>query len=193
MKKEACHRVQHVKIFRNWSLRFVGWVRASLKNQTIGRQWKMCSTGLNARNLGYRGQRHRMSHRCHGKHGEHRKKLYTWHGDRVERGESCKPTEPVSGEMIFPGPPFPPKVPPKWGKRNFLLHYHKKRPILFHSGNKRHFKRCSQSVSNCQNQLVEAEKLFKKSHIFCLIPLLAVSIKSLQYALSPKIASVTRM
>ena len=60
MKKEACHRLQHVKISRNWSLGFVG---------------------------------------------------YTWHGDRVERGESCKPTEHASGEMIFPRPPFPPKVP----------------------------------------------------------------------------------
>ena len=39
-------------------------------------------------------------------------------------------------------------------------------PILFHSGNKRQFKLCSKSVSNYQNQSVEAEKLFKKSHIF---------------------------
>ena len=48
MKKEACHRVQHVKISRNWSSRFVGRLCACLKNQTFERQWKMCSTGLNA-------------------------------------------------------------------------------------------------------------------------------------------------
>ena len=73
MKKEACHRVQHVKISRNWSSSFVGRFCACLKNQTFERQWKMCSTGLNACNLGYGGQRTRISHRCHGKHGEHRK------------------------------------------------------------------------------------------------------------------------
>ena len=44
-------------------------------------------------------------------------------------------------------------------------------PILFHSGNKRQFKRCPKSVSNYQNQLVEAEKFFKKKSHFCLIPL----------------------
>ena len=158
MKKEACHRVQHVKISRNWSLGFVGCLCACLKNQTIGRQWKMSSTALNACNRGYRGQRQRMSHRCHGKHGEHRKKLYKWYGDRVEKGESCKPTEPATGEMIFPGPPN--------GVRAIFAPLPQKMPILFHSGNKRQFKLCSQSVSNYQNQLVEAEKLFKKSHIF---------------------------
>ena len=73
MKKEACYRVQHVKISRNWSSSFVGRFCAGLKNQTFERQWKMWSTGLNACNLGYGGQRTRVSHRCHGKHGEHRK------------------------------------------------------------------------------------------------------------------------
>ena len=73
MKKEACHRVQHVKISRNWSSRFVGRLCACLKNQTFERQRKMCSTGLNACNLGYGGQRIRIGHRCHGKHGEHQK------------------------------------------------------------------------------------------------------------------------
>ena len=73
MKREACHRVQRVKISRNWSSSFVGRLCACLKNQTFERQWKMCSTGLNACNLGCGGQRTRISHRCHGKHGEHRK------------------------------------------------------------------------------------------------------------------------
>ena len=36
-------------------------------------------------------------------------KLYKWYDDRVERGESRKPTEPATGEMIFPGPRFPQK------------------------------------------------------------------------------------
>ena len=126
---------------------------------------KLCSTGLNACNLGYGVSVHRIGHRCHGKHGEHQKKLYKWYGDRVERAESRKPTEPATGEMIFPGPPFPPKVPPNGGRAIFPP-LPPKMPILFHSGNKRPFKLCSKSVSNYQNQLVEAEKLFKKSHIF---------------------------
>ena len=92
-------------------------------------------------------------------------KTLTWRGDRVERGESCKTTEPASGEMIFQDPRFPPKSP-KWVKSNFFAPLPQKMPILFHSGNKRQFKLCSQSVSNYPNQLVEAEKLFKKSHIF---------------------------
>ena len=75
------------------------------------------------------------------------------------------PAESATGEMIFPGPRFPQKSP-QMGKGNFFLHCRKKMPILFHSGNKRQFKLCSKSVSNYQNQLVEAEKLFKKSHIF---------------------------
>ena len=127
----------------------------------------MCSTGLNACNLGYGGQRTRISHRCHGKHGEHRKNCTSGtYGDRVERGESCKPRlNPRPEKWFFPDP-VSPKSAPKWGKGNFFLHCRKKMPILFHSGNKRQFKLCSKSVSNYQNQLVEAEKLFKKSHIF---------------------------
>ena len=76
------------------------------------------------------------------------------------RGESRKPTEPATGEMIFPGPPFPPN-----GGRAIFSSIAKKKlmPILFHSGKKRQLKLCSKSVSNYQNQLVEAEK-FKKSH-----------------------------
>ena len=75
------------------------------------------------------------------------------------------PAESATGEMIFPGPRFPPKSP-KMGEGQFFSTLPQKMPILFHSGNKRQFKLCSKSVSNYQNQLVEAEKLFKKSHIF---------------------------
>ena len=75
------------------------------------------------------------------------------------------PAEPATGEMIFPGPPFPHKSP-KMGEGQFCPPLPQKMPILFHSGNKRQFKLCPQSVSNYQNQLVEEEKLFKKSHIF---------------------------
>ena len=61
------------------------YICACLRNQTFERQWKMCSTGLNACNLGYGGQRHGtwLSHRCHGKHGEHRKNCTS---GRVEPG-----------------------------------------------------------------------------------------------------------
>ena len=75
------------------------------------------------------------------------------------------PAEPATGEMIFPDPRFPQKSP-KMGEGQFFPPLPQKMPILFHSGNKRQFKLCSKSVSNDQNQLVEAEKVFKKGHIF---------------------------
>ena len=93
-------------------------------------------------------------------------KLYKWYGDRVERGESCKPRlNPRPEKWFFPDPRFPPKSP-KMGEGQFFPPLPQKMPILFHSGNKRQFKLCPKSVSNHQDQLVEAEKLFKKSHIF---------------------------
>ena len=64
------------------------------------------------------------------------------------------------------------------GEGQFFPPLPQKMPILFHSGNKRQFKLCSKSVSNYQNQLVEAEKLFKKKSHFCLIPLYAVTHKT---------------
>ena len=165
MKKEACHRVQRVKISRNWSSSFVGRLCACLKNQTFERQWKMCSTGLNACNLGYGVQRTRISHRCHGKHGEHRKNYTS--GTVIEQKEASRasPGWIRDRRNDFSRTPFPPKVPPN-GEGQFFPTLPQKMPILFHSGNKRQFKLCSKSVSNYQNQLVEAEKLFKKSHIF---------------------------
>ena len=75
------------------------------------------------------------------------------------------PAESATGEMIFPGSRFPQKSP-QMGEGQFFPTLPQKMPILLHSGNKRQFKLCSKSVSNYQNQLVEAEKLFKKSHIF---------------------------
>ena len=80
---------------------------------------KMCSTGLNACNLGYGGLHTQICHRGHGPAGGTPEKLYKWYGDRVERGEAWKPTEPAIGEMIFPGPPFPSNVPPNGGKSIF--------------------------------------------------------------------------
>ena len=47
------------------------------------------------------------------------------------------------------------------------------------SKNKRQFKLCSESFSNYPNQLVEAEKLFKKKSHFCLSPVAGRWIDSL--------------
>ena len=89
-------------------------------------------------------------------------KLNKWYGDREERGESCKPRlNPRPEKWFFPDPRFPQKSP-KMGEGQFFPPLPQKMPILFHSGNKRLFKVCPQSVSTYQNQLVEAEKLFKK-------------------------------
>ena len=57
------------------------------KKSKVRKAMKNVSTGLNACNLGYGDQRTRISHRCHGEHGEHRKNC-KWYGDRVERGAS---------------------------------------------------------------------------------------------------------
>ena len=93
-------------------------------------------------------------------------KLHKWYGDRAERRESCKPRlNPRPEKWFFPDPRFTQKSP-KMGEGQFFPPLPQKMPILFHSGNKRQFKLCPKSVSNYQNQLVEAEKLFKKSHIF---------------------------
>ena len=164
MKKEDCHRVQHVKICRNWSSRFVGRLCVCLKNQTFERQWKMCWTGLNACNLGY-GAAYTNRPSLSWQTWRTPEKLYKWYGDRVERGESRKRTEPERLEKWFFLDPRFPKSPPNGGMAIFPP-LPQKMPNLFHSGNKRQFKLCSKSVSNYQNQLVEAEKLFKKSHIF---------------------------
>ena len=67
---------------------------------------------------------------------------------------------PQPEKWFFPDPRFPQKSP-KWGKGNFSS-IATKNTILFN----RQFKLCPKSVSNHQNQLIEAEKLFKKSHIF---------------------------
>ena len=125
----------------------------------------MCSTGLNACNLGYGSAYTRIGRRCHGKHGEHQKNCTSSTVIEQKESELRKPTEPATGEMIFPGPRFP-KKSPQMGEGQFFPPLPQKMPILFHSGNKRQFKLYSKSVSNYQNQLVEAEKLFKKSHIF---------------------------
>ena len=49
--------------------------RTILSGTAASAQYKMAKAALhlNACNLGYGGQRTRISHRCHGKHGEHRK------------------------------------------------------------------------------------------------------------------------
>ena len=165
-KKETCHRVQHVKISRNWSSRFVGRLCACLKNQTFERQWKMCSTGLNTCNLGYGGSVHESAVLVMANMANTRKtvQVVRWLS-RKRRVAQAHWTSDRRND--FSRTPVSPKSsPPPMGEGQFSPPFPQKMPILFHSGSKRQFKRCSKSVSNYQNQLVEAEKLFKKSHIF---------------------------
>ena len=167
MKKEACHRVQHVKISWNWSSRFVGRVCACLKNQTFERIWKCAQPALMLVTWDTGSAYTRLHHRCHGKHGEHQKNCTSWYGDRAERSKRrvARAYWARDRRNDFSRTPVSPQSPPKW-EGQFFPPLPQKMPILFHSGNKRQYKLCSKSVSNCQNQLVEAEKLFKKSHIF---------------------------
>ena len=81
--KEACHRVQHVKISRNWSLSFIGRLCACLKNQTL-RGWEM--------------------ENC-------KRWSCTWRREACEArafiSDRHLATETATGEMIFPDPRFP--------------------------------------------------------------------------------------
>ena len=165
MKKEACHRVQHVKISRNWSSRFVERLCACLKNQTFERQWKMCSTGLNACNLGYGVSVHESAIVVMANMANTRKTVQVVRWSSKKRASCASLLNPRPEKWFFPDPRFPQKSP-QMGEGQFFPPLPQKMPILFHSGNKRQFKLYSKSVSNYQNQLVEAEKLFKKSHIF---------------------------
>ena len=154
MKKEASHRVQHVKISRNWSSNFVGHLCACLRNQTLERQWKMCSTGLTACNLGYGVSVHESAMVVMANMANTGKtvQVVRWSSRKRRVVQACWTR---AWRNDFSRTPFPPKAPkssPKWGKNNFFLHCHKKMPILFHSGNKRQFKLCPKSVSNYQNQ-----------------------------------------
>ena len=158
MKKEACHRVQHVKISRNWSSRFVGRLCACLKNQTFERQWKMCSMGLNACNLGYGVNRPSLSWQT-WRTPEKTVQVVRWSSGK-RRVAQAHWTRDRRND--FSWTPVSPKSPPQMGKGQFFPPLPQKVPILFHSGNKRPFKLRSKSVSNYQNQSVEAEKLFKK-------------------------------
>ena len=89
------------------------------KKSNVRKDMKMCSTGLNACNLGYGVNVHATRPSLSWQTWRTPEKLYKWYGDRAERGESREPTEPATGEMIFPGPPFPPKVPPNGGRATF--------------------------------------------------------------------------
>ena len=116
-----------LKSLGNWSSTFVGRLYACLKNQTFERQWKMCSTGLNACNLGYGGKRTRISHPCHGKHGEHRKNctVIEWkEASHVQAGRTR------DGRNDFSGPRFPRKSP-QMGKGYFSPHCHTKCQFSF--------------------------------------------------------------
>ena len=69
-------------------------------------------------------------HRCHGKHGEHRKTVQVIRWSSRKRRVVQAPAEPATGEMIFPDPRFPQKSP-QMGKGNFFLHCHKKCQFCF--------------------------------------------------------------
>ena len=131
MKKEACHRVQHVKISRNRSSRFVGRLCACLKNQMFEREWKMCSTGLNACNLGYGVSVHESAIVVMANMANTGKTVQVVRWSSRKRRVVQAPAEPATGEMIFPGPPFPPKVPHNGGEGKFFLHCHKKCQFCF--------------------------------------------------------------
>ena len=130
MKKEACHRVQHVKISRNWSSRFVGRSCACLKNQTFEGQWKMCSTGRNAYNLGYGVSVHESAIVVMANMANTRKTVQVVRWSSRKRASCASLLNPRPEKWFFPDP-VSPKSPPKWGKGNFFLHCHQKCQFCF--------------------------------------------------------------
>ena len=127
MKKEACHCVQHVKISRNWSSRFVGRLCACLKKQTFERQWKMCLTGLNACNLGYGVSVHESAIVVMANMANTRKivQVVRW-SSRKRRVVQAHWTRDRRNDFSRT-----PQSPPKWGKGNFCLLCHKKCQFCF--------------------------------------------------------------
>ena len=161
MKKEACHRVQHVKISRNWSSSFVGRLCACLKNQTFEGNEKCAQPALMLVTWDSGVSVHESAIVVMANMANTGKTVQVVRWSSRKRRVVQAPAEPATGEMIFPGPRFPQKSP-QMGEGQFFPPLPQKMPILFHSGNKRQFKLSPKSVSNYQNQLVEAEKLFKK-------------------------------
>ena len=139
MKKEACRRFQHVNISRNRPSRFVGRLWACLKNQTFERQWKMCSTGLNACNLGYGGSVHvhESAIVVMANMANTRKTVQVVRWSSRKRRVAQAYWTRATGEMIFPGPRFPQKSP-QMGEGQFFPPLPQKLPNLFHWENKRH-------------------------------------------------------
>ena len=131
MKKEACRHVQHVKISRNWSSSFVWRLCACLKNQTFGRQWKCAQPTLMRVTWDTGVSVHESAIVVMANMANTAEKLYKWYGDRVERGESCKPRLNCDRRNDSSRTPVSPKSPPKWGKGNFFLHCHKKCQFCF--------------------------------------------------------------
>ena len=133
MKKEACHRVQHVKISRNWSSRFVGRLCACLKNQTFERQWKMCSTGLNACNLGYGVSVmyiHESAIVVMANMANTRKTAQVVRWSSRKRASCASLLNPRPEKWFLPDPRFPQKSP-QMGEGQFFLHCHKKCQFCF--------------------------------------------------------------
>ena len=131
LKKEACHRVQHVKISRNWSSSYVGRLCACLKNQTFERQWKMCSTGLNACNLGYGVSVHESAVVVMANMANTGKTVQVVRWSRRKRPSRASPGWTRDRRNDFSRTPVSSKIPPKWGKGNFFLHCHKKCQFCF--------------------------------------------------------------
>ena len=111
MKKEACHRVQHVKISRNWSSSFVGRSCACLKNQTFEGNEKCAQPALMLVTWDTGVSVHESAIVVMANMANTGKNC-TIHGDRVERGESCKPRlNPRPEKWFFPDTHFPQKSP----------------------------------------------------------------------------------
>ena len=130
MKKEACHRVQHVKISRNWLSSFVWRLCACLKNQTFGRQWKCAQPALMLVTWDTGVSVHETAIVVMANMANTGKTVQVVRWSSRKRRVVQAPAEPRPDKWFFPDPSFPQKSP-KWGKGNFFLHCHKKCQFCF--------------------------------------------------------------
>ena len=119
MKKEACHRVQHVKISRNWSSSFVGRTCACLKNQTFEGNEKCAQPTLMLVTWDTGVSVHESTIVVMANMANTGKTLQVVRWSSRKRRVVQAPAEPATREMIFPGPSFPPKVPQNGGRAIF--------------------------------------------------------------------------
>ena len=124
MKKEACHRVQHVKVSMNWSSNFVGPLRACLKNQTFAMQRKCAQPALMLVTWDTGVSIHESAIVVMVNMANTEKTCTSCTVIVQKKVSRASLLNPRPEKWFFPDPRFPQKSP-KIGEGKFFLHCHK--------------------------------------------------------------------